>query len=164
LGHYPIILGIPWLKQYNVTIRFVSNIVTFGSQYCLAYYNERAVKVYGTSKDTPEPLTTNTILLSITMIRPVLLTHQAKHNQLQIYIISLYEINKVLKQNKETNNILYIIPPEYYKFLPLFSEVKANILLLYYLYNYWIPLKEGFIPLFGLIYSLLGIELEALKK
>jgi predicted aspartyl protease len=80
LGHYPIVLGIPWLKQYNIAIRFTSNLVTFGSQYCLVYCNDRAVTVRGTSKDPPEPLAINAAPLSITMIRPVPLTRQAKHN------------------------------------------------------------------------------------
>jgi hypothetical protein len=80
LGHYPIVLGIPWLKQHDVTIRFASNLVTFGSQYCLAHCNDRAVTVHGTSKDPPEPLATNAAPLSIAMIRPVPLTHQAKCN------------------------------------------------------------------------------------
>jgi hypothetical protein len=31
LGHYPIVLGIPWLKEHNVAIRFASNLVTFVS-------------------------------------------------------------------------------------------------------------------------------------
>jgi hypothetical protein len=29
LGYYPIVLGIPWLKEHNVAIRFASNLVTF---------------------------------------------------------------------------------------------------------------------------------------
>ena len=37
LGHYPIVLGIPWLCPHNVGIGFTSDINTFGSQYCLAY-------------------------------------------------------------------------------------------------------------------------------
>jgi hypothetical protein len=37
LGCYPIMLGIPWLKQHDVVIRFASNLVTFGSQHCLAH-------------------------------------------------------------------------------------------------------------------------------
>jgi predicted aspartyl protease len=32
LGHYPIVLGIPWLKQHDVTICFTSNLITFRSQ------------------------------------------------------------------------------------------------------------------------------------
>jgi hypothetical protein len=75
-----------------------------------------------------------------------------------------YMINKVLDQNKEANNISDIIPPEYHKFLPLFSEAKANKLPPHCPYDYWIPLKEGFTPPFGPIYSLSRTELEALKK
>jgi hypothetical protein len=30
LGHYPIVLGIPWLRLHNVAVRFASNTVTFG--------------------------------------------------------------------------------------------------------------------------------------
>jgi hypothetical protein len=45
LCHYPIILGIPWLKQYDVTIYFASNLSTFRSQYYLAHCNDMAVMV-----------------------------------------------------------------------------------------------------------------------
>jgi predicted aspartyl protease len=31
LGYYPIVLGILWLKQHDVTIRFASHLVTFRS-------------------------------------------------------------------------------------------------------------------------------------
>jgi predicted aspartyl protease len=149
LGHYTIVLGIPWLKQHNVAIRFASNVVTFGSQYCLAHCNNRAVTVHGTSEDPPKPLTANASPLSIAMIEPVPLTRQAKRNRRQIHAISLYEINKAFDQNKETNNISDIIPLEYHKFLPLFCKVEANKLLPHRLYDHRIPLKEGFTPPFG---------------
>jgi hypothetical protein len=74
LGYYPIILGIPWLKQHDIAIYFSSNLVTFGSQYCLAYCNDRAVTVQGTSRQPPEHLMGNAIPLRITMIGPVPLT------------------------------------------------------------------------------------------
>jgi hypothetical protein len=74
LGHYSIVLGIPGLKQHDVAICFASNLVTYGSQYYLAYCNDRAVTVQGTSEDPAEPLATNATLLSIAMIRPVPLT------------------------------------------------------------------------------------------
>jgi predicted aspartyl protease len=34
---YRIMLGIPWLKQHSIVICFASNLVTFGSQHCLAH-------------------------------------------------------------------------------------------------------------------------------
>jgi hypothetical protein len=74
LGHYPIVLGILWLKQHDVAICFASNPVTFGSQYYLAHCNDRAVMVWGTSKESPKPLSANTVPLSIAIIGPVPLT------------------------------------------------------------------------------------------
>jgi hypothetical protein len=37
LGHYPNVLGIPWLRLCNVAVRFGSNTVTFDSQYCITH-------------------------------------------------------------------------------------------------------------------------------
>jgi hypothetical protein len=164
LGHYPIILGIAWLKQHDVVIHFASNLVTFGSQYCLAHCNERAVTVRGTSEEPPEPLAGNAAPLSIAMIGPVPLTQQAKWNRLQINAISIYEINKALDKGKDKTKITDIVYPEYHKFLPLFSEAEANKLLPHHLYNHRIPLKAGFTPPFGPIYSLSRTELEVLWK
>jgi predicted aspartyl protease len=89
LGHYPIVLGIPWLKQHDVAICFASNLVTFGSQYCLAYCNDRAVTVRGTSEEPPESLPTNAAPISIAMIGPAPLVRQAKRNRLRVNAISL---------------------------------------------------------------------------
>jgi hypothetical protein len=164
LGHYPIVLGIPWLKQHDVAIRFASNLVTFGSQYCSAHCNDRAVTVRGTSEQPPEPLTGNAAPLSIAMIGPIPLTRQAKRNRLLINAISLYEINKALDKGKDEAKITDIVPPEYHKFLPLFSETEANKLPPHRPYDHRIPLKDGFTPPFGPIYSLSRTELEALRK
>jgi predicted aspartyl protease len=164
LGHYPIVLGIPWFQQHDVAIRFASNLVTFGSQYCLALCNDRAVTVQGTSEEPPEPLSANTAPLSIAMIGPVPLTRQAKRNRHQINAISLYEINKALKAGNEMAQISETVPAAYHKFLPLFSEAEANELPPHCPYDHRIPLKEGFTPPFGPIYSLSRTELEALKK
>ena len=39
LDHYPLILGIPWLRHHDVNIRFISNKVTFNSQQYCKYHN-----------------------------------------------------------------------------------------------------------------------------
>jgi hypothetical protein len=74
LGHYPIVLGILWLKQHDVTIYFASNLITFWSQYYLAHCNDSTVMVRGTTEEPPEYLSVNTTPLSIAKIRPVPLT------------------------------------------------------------------------------------------
>jgi hypothetical protein len=37
LAHCPIVVGIPWLRFHDVAVRFASNTVMFGSQYCVDY-------------------------------------------------------------------------------------------------------------------------------
>jgi hypothetical protein len=69
-----------------------------------------------------------------------------------------------LDKGKDKTKITNIVPTEYHRFLPLFSAAEANKLLPYHAYNYYIALKEGFIPLFGPIYSLSRTKLEVLRK
>ena len=54
LGHYPIVLGIPWLRQHNVGICFTCDIMTFGSQYCLAHCTEFPTTIKAMQQDPPE--------------------------------------------------------------------------------------------------------------
>jgi hypothetical protein len=69
-----------------------------------------------------------------------------------------------LDKGKDETKITDIVPPEYHKFLPLFSETEANKLPPHHPYDHRIPLKDGFTPPFGPIYSLSRTELEALRK
>ena len=34
LGHYPVVLGIPWLRKNDVTIRFARDQLSFGPMHC----------------------------------------------------------------------------------------------------------------------------------
>jgi hypothetical protein len=69
-----------------------------------------------------------------------------------------------LDKGKDETRITDIVPLEYHKFLPLFSETEANKLPPHHPYDHRIPLKDGFTPPFGPIYSLSRTELEALQK
>ena len=40
LGHYPHVLGIPWLQHHDVSIRFTANKVTFDSERCCKHHNQ----------------------------------------------------------------------------------------------------------------------------
>jgi hypothetical protein len=79
-------------------------------------------------------------------------------------VISLYEIHKALNEEGNNPEITNIVPLEYHRFLPLFSEAEANKLPPHHPYNHHIPLKEDFTPPFGPIYPLSQMELEALRK
>jgi hypothetical protein len=56
LGHYAIVLGIPWLRLYDVAVRFSSNTVTFGSQYCISHCHDTPVTVQGVTEEPPDPV------------------------------------------------------------------------------------------------------------
>jgi hypothetical protein len=69
-----------------------------------------------------------------------------------------------LGEGKNKTKITNIVLPEYHKSLPVFAEVEPNQLPPHHRYDHHIPLKEGFTPPFGTIYSLSRTELEALRK
>ena len=54
LGHYLIVLGVPWLCQHDVGLRFALDLITFGSQYCLAHYTELPTTIKAMQQDLPE--------------------------------------------------------------------------------------------------------------
>jgi hypothetical protein len=56
LGHYPIVLGIPWLRLHDVAVRFASNTVTFGSQCCITHCHDAPVTIQGVTEKPPEPV------------------------------------------------------------------------------------------------------------
>ena len=56
------------------------------------------------------------------------------------------------------------MPKEYHEFLLLFSEAVAKALPPHWAYDQKIPLREGFTPRFGPLYSLSKTELQALKE
>ena len=96
----------------------------------------------------------------------------AKNKKNQVGRFTLYELRQVLRaatatletkeQETEEEVIRKHVPKEYYNFLLLFKKALVKGLLPYRLYDYKIPLKEGFTPPFRPIYSLSRIELEVL--
>jgi len=56
LGHYPIVLGIPWLQLHGIAVRFASNTVAFGSQYCTTHSHDAPVTVQGVTEEPPQPV------------------------------------------------------------------------------------------------------------
>jgi len=99
-----------------------------------------------------------------------------RKESVQIFVMSLYDINKALEmptpnpqdaeqaEPPDYKRLKSLIPPEYHSFLSLFCESIANKLPPHRPYDHRIPLKEGFELPFGLLYSLARHELEACKK
>jgi len=91
----------------------------------------------------------------------------AYKQKLTIFSTSLFEINQALgvkeKPKKELDLKTYI-PAEYHEFLPLFSEALAKNIPPHRPYDHKIPLREGFTPPFGPLYSISRTELQTLKE
>ena len=179
LGSYSLVLGIPWLRQHDVTIRFASNLVTLGSQYCLAHCTEHPVTVFGVTQEPPEPIydttpptpetphpesPTPSAPINISLIGAVPFARAARRQRLQIYSISVKEIDKALSRNEEYTDLRTLVPADYHDYLDLFSEAIGSQLPPHRKYDHTIPLKPGFEPPFGPIYSLSRNELIALKE
>src|SRR6266705_1362592 len=185
LGHYPVVLGIPWLRLHDVAIRFASDLLTFGSQYCLAHCTERACTAKAMSHEpAPAPVPYNfpggrtqrlegvketmeeafPKPIRINAVGAGCFAWHAKKEKLKVLSLSLYEINKALNREAIKDlDLKEVVPEEYQDFLPLFDEVVARELPPHRPYDHTIPLQEGFVPPFGPIYSLNRVELEALR-
>src|SRR5258706_2653106 len=190
LGHYPIVLGIPWLGRHNVNISFARHTITFDSSFCLHHCTAHAFTVQGISIDTPEeqppydtlnstPTTNTSPPLSIAMISASLYWRQVKRagkspdfaRKRQFFRLSLYEINMALallpekKPEEELEEIKTMVPEEYHDFIPSFLKAVADLLPPHRPnVDHKITLKEGFTPLFGPLYSLSREELETLRE
>ena len=94
----------------------------------------------------------------------------AYKQKLTIFSTSVYEINQALevedqpKEPKKELDLKNYIPVEYHEFLPLFSEALAKNLPPHQPYDHKIPLREGFTPPFGPLYSMSRTELQMLKE
>ena len=53
LGGYPLTLGIPWLRQHNVSINFAADTLTFESDYCLKNCTSDITWIHGIEEEIP---------------------------------------------------------------------------------------------------------------
>ena len=122
-----------------MAVRFASNIVTFGSQYCITHCHDTPVTVEGVTEEPPEPVyqVKDIFELQIRPPRPfegniVMLNgasffHTVKKGKLKVFKASLYDINKAIEaKDLEEHPLEEIVPEQYHEFLPLFNKVLAD--------------------------------------
>jgi len=178
LGHYPIVLGIPWLRLHDVAVRFTSNTVTFGSQYCVDHCQEGPVTVQGVTEEPPEPIYPEKKLWTadirgqrpfrgnIVMLNGASFFRTVKRGKLTIFKASLYDINKAIEvKDLKEKPLEEVIPKQYHEFLPLFSKVLADKLPPHRPnVDHEVRLKEGEVPSWGPLYKMSREELVAMKE
>ena len=160
LGHYPIVLGIPWLKHHDADISWSPNSVSFNSDVCLHTCLDQATTIKGISIDRMGR--TNISLITASALST--LTHRPDLVDV-IAPLTVYEIDQALKDPAPaTPDLATLVPAPYHDFLPLFQKSLADKLPPHRPYDHVIPLKEGFTPPFGPLYSLSHNELKALRE
>jgi hypothetical protein len=178
LGHYPIVLVIPWLRSHDMAVRFSSTTVTFGSQYCKTHCQETPVTVQGVSEEPPEPVYEEKKVWTADIQKPkplrgiivmrngTSILRTVKPGKLTIFKESLYDINKAIEVSEQKEKPLEkSIPKPYHEFLPLFSNVLADKLPPHRPgIDHEVRLKEGETPSRGHLYKISREELVVMKE
>ena len=129
LGHYPIVLGIPWLKWHDVAIRFATNTVTFDSDFCLHHCVEAATTTKGISIPIPEHQPHR-----IAMIAASMFCRQVKKHDLHVFSATVHEIDQAINQainpekplSMEPDKVTELVPSQYHQYLPLFNKAMGE--------------------------------------
>ena len=143
-------------------ISFAKDTLYFDSDYCLTNCAPTSATTKGISIPILEIQGYQICMINAVFYR--LLTR--KPAEQKILNASLREITTPLKDTQPTNEELIRkqVPQEYHKFTGLLSEDQASKLPYYRPYDFKIPIKEGFTPPFGPLYSLSKNKLEELQK
>jgi len=140
LGHYPIVLGIPWLWLHDVAVRYASNTVAIGSQHCTTYCHDSPVTVKGVTEELPVPVYRQEEGIfewqirrqcqfrgNNVMLHGSLFFWIVRKGKLTDFNASLYDINTAIEsKDLKERPLEEIILEQYYDFLPLFNEILAD--------------------------------------
>jgi hypothetical protein len=162
LRHYPLVLGIPELKQQDVTINFAKNDIQFSSPRCLPH---RAMVTPILIKGLTPERRNKICAISATTFQHIIHNANKCYGNVEQFALSLNEFNTTLQETTNDKlDIKAIVPYEYHKYLRIFENVNANKLPLHCPYDHKIPLEDGFQPPFRPLYSLCCPELQELKR
>ena len=189
LGHYPLVLGLPWLRAHDVNIRFAANTITFESSTCHSNCL-RPAPVEPVPRETTTPATktpsdespiraaigdphkrSRLSLQPVAQLAAVPFCRLVQTEKLEVASISLRDINRALTPEAsgttqagepQLTALKAKIPSQYHAHLNLFSEVLSEKLPPHRVYDHRIPLSEGFSPPFGKLYAMSQPELVAL--
>jgi hypothetical protein len=162
LGHYPLVLGIPWLNKHDVAINLAKNDIQFSSRGCLPdHAMVTPVLIKGLTPERGNKI----CAISTMMFWCIINNTNGHYGNIEQFTLSLNEINTALQEPKDDNsNINAIVPPEYHHYLKIFENINADKLPPHLPCDHKIPLEDGFQPPFGPLYSLSHPELEELKR
>jgi hypothetical protein len=172
LAHYPVILGLPWLKKHDPRVRFAGHTITFDSDYCRKHCNtpEKPLKIRAVhdvpKKDRPKRLPERPAGLQHWDIARVSLrafSIYERRSSCQLFTVTLEEIDKYLS-GKKPPDPKTLLPPELEDYTDVFSPKEAEKLPPHRSYDHSIRLIEGKTLPFGPLYAMSRNELIALRE
>ncbi|KAG6998160.1 Transposon Tf2-6 polyprotein [Fusarium oxysporum f. sp. conglutinans] len=169
LASYPIVLGMPWLKQHDPQVGFAAHTFTFNSPYCQKFCNTPAkpakIKALQTipkkflcqlEQSIPESLRRKDILpISLKAVRLY-----SQRSRCRFYTITLEQIDQVLQDKTEDLKL----PEELQEFQDVFSPKEAEKLPPHRAGDHHIELIPGGKLPFGPLYGMSREELTALRE
>lgn len=169
LGCFPLVLGLPWLRQNNPAIDWTSGDITTGASAHSSSFNPNPIKI---PQDSP---------LKIPQDAP-----GAPQDPPKIAMLGPSGFRRLLKQKdgvgsgamcytqepmlaygahtSEKTDLTTLLPSTYHSFFDVFSKAKADTLPPHRLYDHRINVQDNAHPPFGPIYSLSAAELKALRE
>jgi len=135
LGHYPLVLGLPWLRCHDINIQFATNTLTFDSDFCPTRVCTHATNIKVIS--IPIPMQIDLLPEAqpgqIAMIAGSTFTRALRRKKgiIGAFKTTTYEINQVLRQDEAITaegKIKTLVPAEYHEFLPLSKTAVAEVL------------------------------------
>lgn len=144
LGHYPLVLGIPWLRHHDPLIRWAAGTIEFDSARCTSTCATSKVKVSALDPPPARPRTTatkniNISAVSLTAFRKIAKKEKRLYDKASTFAISTADIDAMLDPPTKDDPI--DIPSEYQDLKNLFSEAEANKLPPHRPSDHTIPLK-----------------------
>ncbi|KAH7465047.1 hypothetical protein FOMA001_g16877 [Fusarium oxysporum f. sp. matthiolae] len=169
LASYPIVLGMPWLKQHDPQVGFAAHTFTFNSPYCQKFCNTPAkpakIKALQTvpkkflrqlEQNIPQSLRRKDILpISLQAVR--LYSRRAR---CRFFTVTLEQIDRALQNKSEDLRL----PEELREFQDIFSPKEAEKLPPHRAGDHHIELIPGGKLPFGPLYGMSREELTALRE
>jgi hypothetical protein len=161
IGHYPLVLRLPWLKKHDVNVNFAKMDIPFTLPNCLPHRTTLTPQhIKGITTEGNNKI----CAIYATSFRCIVNNANNRCGKVEQFALSLYEINTALVVDKENKpDIHTIVRSEYHQYLKIFENINADKLPPHGPSDYKIPLVERFNPPFGPLYSPLRSELEELK-
>ena len=182
LGHYPVILGIPWLQKHDVTTKWASNLAILNSPFCrknCLREDQQTVIARGLvnvpeaphlddlgKKDgpIPEEFPKNTEASNdCCMIGAAPFHRLSSKKEHRLCSISMRDIDLALAP-KPVIDPAEKLPKHYHAYLDIFSKKQSDTLPPHRVYDHEIQIEEGKHPPFGPLRGMSQDELKVMKK